>query len=102
MEAEYGIKHINDVCIMANVVVQNVFRKQSIGFTGLLTIALVIAKALEYIEIDWLWVFAPLWLPVAIVLGLMLIFVALIIVALFLAVLAYLAVNAVKIAYHLV
>lgn len=88
--------------IMTHVVVQNVFRKESIGFTGLLTIALVIAKALGYLEIEWLWVFAPLWLPVAIVFVLMLIVLALIIVALFLAVLAYLAVNAVKIAYHLV
>jgi len=87
---------------MTHVIVQNVFRKESIGFTGLLTIALVLAKALGYLEIEWLWVFAPLWLPVAIVLGLMLIVVALIIVALFLAIIAYIAVNAVKIAYHLV
>lgn len=88
--------------IMTHVIVQNVFRKESIGFTGLLTVALVLAKALGYLEIEWLWVFAPLWLPVAIVLGLMLIVVALIIVALFLAIIAYIAVNAVKIAYHLV
>jgi hypothetical protein len=87
---------------MTHVVVQNVFRKESIGFTGLLTIALVLAKSLGYLEIEWVWVFAPLWLPVAIVLGLMLIVVALIIVALFLAIIAYISVNAVKIAYHLV
>lgn len=87
---------------MTHVVVQNVFRKEGIGFTGLLTIALVIAKALGYLEIEWLWVFAPLWLPAVLVLGLILIVVALIIVALFLALIAYLAVNVVKIAYHLV
>jgi hypothetical protein len=86
---------------MTNVILKNVFRKESIGFTGLLTIVLVIAKAMGYLEIEWLWVFAPLWLPVAIVLGLMLIVLALIAVALFLAVLAYLVVNAVKIAYRI-
>ena len=86
---------------MTNVILENVFRKESIGFTGLLTIVLVILKVMGHLEISWLWAFAPLWLPVAVVLSLRLIVVALIIVALFLAVLAYLAVNAVKIAYRL-
>jgi hypothetical protein len=86
---------------MTNVIVENVFRKESIGFTGLLTIVLVILKVMGYLEIAWLWVFAPLWLPVAVVLSLMLIVLALIIVALSFAVLAYLVVNAVKIAYRL-
>jgi hypothetical protein len=88
--------------IMTHVVVQNVFRKEGIGFTGLLTIALVIAKSMGYLDIEWFWVFTPLWLPLAFVLGLMLVVVVLIIVALFLAIIAYIAVNAVKIAYHLV
>ncbi len=35
------------------------------GFLGLLTITLVILKALGYINISWLWVFAPVWLPVS-------------------------------------
>ncbi|MFA0822915.1 MAG: hypothetical protein ACC612_08485 [Methanomethylovorans sp.] len=86
---------------MTNVILENVFRKENVGFTGLLTIVLVILKVMEHLEISWLWVFAPLWLPVAVVLSLILIIVALIIVALFLAVLAYVAVNAVKIAYRL-
>ncbi|WP_298684926.1 hypothetical protein [uncultured Methanomethylovorans sp.] len=90
------------VCdIMKNVILKNVFRKVSIGFTGLLTIALVIGKSMGYLDIEWLWVFVPLWLPVAVVLGLMLIVLALIAVALFLVVLAYLVVNAVKIAYRI-
>lgn len=62
---------------------------------------LVILKAVGYLDIEWLWVFAPLWLPIAVVMGLMFLILALIIVALFLAILAYLAVNAVKIAYRL-
>lgn len=86
---------------MISVILENGFRKVSIGFTGLLTIMLVILKAVGYLDIEWLWVFAPLWLPIAVVMGLMFLILALIIVALFLAILAYLAVNAVKIAYRL-
>ncbi|MGD9779654.1 hypothetical protein [Methanomethylovorans sp.] len=97
-EAAHDIKYLNDVLIMTHVVVKNVFRKESIGFTGLITIALVAAKAMGFLDIEWLWVFAPLWWPAAFVLGLMLIFVTLIIIVLFLAIIA---VNAVKIAYHL-
>lgn len=48
---------------MAHVVVKNVFRKESIGFIGLLTIALVSAKVKGLLDIEWLWVFAPLWWP---------------------------------------
>lgn len=97
-EAAHDIKYLNDVLIMTHVVVKNVFRKESIGFTGLITIALVAAKAMGFLDIEWLLVFAPLWWPAAFVLGLMLIFVTLIIIVLFLAIIA---VNAVKIAYHL-
>ena len=87
--------------IMTLVVVENVFRKENLIFTGLVTITLVVAKATGYLDIEWLWVFIPLWWPAAFVLGLMLIVVALIIVALFLAVIAYIVLNAVKVAYHL-
>lgn len=90
-----------NVCIMTHVVLQNVIKKESIEFTGLITIALVVAKTKGYMDVEWLWVFAPLWWPAALVLGLMLIIVVLIIIALFLALIAYIALNAVKIAYHL-
>lgn len=43
----------------------------------LLTIAFFTAKVLGYISWPWIWVFAPLWLPFTIVIGLGLIFVAL-------------------------
>jgi len=86
---------------MTLVVVENVFRKENLIFTGLITITLVVAKATGFLDIEWLWVFIPLWWPAAFVLGLMLIVVALIIVALFLAVIAYIVLNAVKVAYHL-
>lgn len=86
---------------MTLVVVENVFRKENLIFTGLVTITLVVAKATGYLDIEWLWVFIPLWWPAAFALGLMLILVALIIVVLFLAVIAYIVLNAVKVAYHL-
>ena len=38
-----------------------------IGFLPLLTIVLVILKAMEYITWSWWWVFAPLWLGVPVV-----------------------------------
>jgi len=40
-----------------------------IGFTGLLTIIFVLLKAFNVITWSWWWVFAPLWLPIAIALG---------------------------------
>ncbi|MGB3907938.1 MAG: hypothetical protein WBL02_05830 [Methanomethylovorans sp.] len=83
---------------MAHVVVKNVFRKESIGFIGLLTIALVSAKVKGLLDIEWLWVFAPLWWPAFFVIGLVLAFLVLIIITLFLAIIVL---NAVKIVYHL-
>lgn len=35
------------------------------------TIVLIILKALGYIEFGWLWVFSPLWMPLAIIIGVM-------------------------------
>ena len=34
----------------------------AIGFVGLLTIVLVVLKALGYITWSWWWVFSPLWI----------------------------------------
>ena len=40
-----------------------------IGFCGLLTIAFIVLKLCKVIGWSWLWVLSPLWLPLAIVLG---------------------------------
>jgi uncharacterized membrane protein len=37
----------------------------SIGFFGLLTIVFITLKLMHYIAWSWLWVFAPLWIPAA-------------------------------------
>ena len=39
-----------------------------IGFLPLLTLVLLVLKATGYLNISWLLVFAPLWLPIAIAL----------------------------------
>lgn len=44
-----------------------------INFLGLLTIVFVVAKITGYIEWSWLWVFAPIWIPLVILLGIFLI-----------------------------
>lgn len=38
-----------------------------IGFCGLLTVAFIVLKLLGVIKWSWLWVLAPIWLPTAIV-----------------------------------
>ena len=38
-----------------------------IGFFGLLTIVFIILKLCKIINWSWLWVLAPIWLPIAIV-----------------------------------
>ena len=48
-----------------------------VGFLGLLTIILVVLKAMGYITLSWWWVWAPIWVPIAIVaVGFMLWFLA--------------------------
>ena len=44
-----------------------------IGFTGLLAIVFITLKLLGVISWGWVWVLAPLWIPLAIVLVLLLI-----------------------------
>lgn len=53
---------------MQNVVIN----KSTISTAGLLTILLMILKLTHNIDISWFWVFAPYWLPIAIVIGIML------------------------------
>lgn len=36
-----------------------------IGFCGLLTIVLIVLKLIKVIDISWIWVFSPLWIPTA-------------------------------------
>ena len=33
-----------------------------IGFTGLLTIVFIVLKLTGYIDWDWIWVLAPIWI----------------------------------------
>ncbi len=40
----------------------------SIGVTGLLLVAFVVLKLCHVIEWPWVWVLAPAWIPLAIVL----------------------------------
>lgn len=40
-----------------------------IGFTGLLTIVLIVLKLTGYIHWSWVWVLAPLWGGIALVLA---------------------------------
>lgn len=44
-----------------------------IGFLGMLTIVFVAAKLWGVIDWSWLWVFSPLWLIPAIIVGILLI-----------------------------
>lgn len=38
-----------------------------IGFTGLLTIVFIVLKLIGVISWSWVWVLAPLWIPLALV-----------------------------------
>lgn len=42
--------------------------KGGIGFNGLLFIVLLVLKLVKVISISWVWVFAPLWIPLGIAL----------------------------------
>ena len=46
--------------------------KISIGFATM-TLILAILKLANVIEIDWLWVFSPIWIPLALTFGLLII-----------------------------
>lgn len=43
-----------------------------IGFCGLLAIAFIVLKLCKVIDWSWVWVLAPLWIPLCIVLVLVL------------------------------
>lgn len=42
-----------------------------IGFFGLLTIVFITLKLTGYIAWSWWWVLAPLWMPLAVALGIL-------------------------------
>lgn len=44
-----------------------------IGFGGLLTIIFIVLKVLGYIEWGWIWVFAPIWIPLLLAITILLI-----------------------------
>lgn len=46
-----------------------------IGFCGLLTIVFITLKLTGFIDWSWLWVLAPIWIPLGLVLGVMGVFV---------------------------
>ncbi|MBD9092285.1 MAG: hypothetical protein EGQ20_07135 [Bacteroides oleiciplenus] len=45
-----------------------------IGFCGLLTIVFIILKLTHYIDWSWWWVVSPLWIPLATVLSIIILF----------------------------
>lgn len=44
-----------------------------IGFCGLLTVVFITLKLIGIITWSWVWVLAPIWIPIALILGLFLI-----------------------------
>ena len=47
----------------------NISTNGGIGFLGALTILFIALKLTHVIDWSWWWVLAPLWIPVAVVLG---------------------------------
>jgi len=41
-------------------------RNSGVGFSGLLTITLIVLKLTHLIDWSWWWVLSPLWIPLAI------------------------------------
>lgn len=42
-------------------------KSSGIGFCGLLTIIFIVLKLLKVINWSWLWVLAPIWIPIIII-----------------------------------
>ncbi len=47
------------------------YRTNSINFTGLLTILFIGLKLTNQISWSWWWVLSPIWIPIAIALGIL-------------------------------
>lgn len=52
-----------------HIKVTNNHSSKGIGFMGLLTILFIALKLIGIVNWSWLWVLAPLWIPIAIVLA---------------------------------
>lgn len=50
-----------------------------VGFCGLLTIAFIVLKLTGVIDWSWLWVLAPIWIPTAIAVIVLLIFLVIVV-----------------------
>lgn len=48
-------------------------KTSSIGFGSLLTIVFIALKLMGYINWSWLWVLSPLWIPIVIMIGILII-----------------------------
>lgn len=59
----------SDTAIVINKVVHKHIYKTN--YLGLICLALVLLKAFKVISISWWWVFAPIWAPTALFLGIM-------------------------------
>jgi hypothetical protein len=55
--------------------VENKATAKGIGFTGLLAVAFIVLKLCHVIDWSWLWVLAPIWIPIALVILIGVIFV---------------------------
>lgn len=44
-------------------------KQSSVGLGGLLVIIFAVAKLANHFDYSWWWVFAPLWIPIGIILG---------------------------------
>lgn len=44
-----------------------------IGFCGLLAIVFIVLKLTEVIAWSWIWVLSPIWIPFALILGILLV-----------------------------
>lgn len=47
------------------------YQKQGMGLCGWLTVLFVGLKLTHYIDWSWWWVLSPVWIPIAIVLGIL-------------------------------
>ena len=47
-----------------------------IGFFGLLTIVFITLKLTDHIDWSWWWVLAPMWMPIALIIGILLLIVS--------------------------
>lgn len=52
---------------MPSTQVNNVSSSSGIGFTGALTIVFIVLKLLHKIDWSWIWVLAPAWIGVGVV-----------------------------------